>query len=942
MTKMIAKISFLTLAVFAADGARAELLHRWVFDGAHRNGQTFSPETGGTAFEVSGPVYLTAENGPESLFVNKEETMALGAGGAGTGPTEAITAEAWINIEHTVEWGGVIGVLPAEADSNQGWVLGFRQSSFSFGISSEGAGRMTHLRAANSLEWGAWHHIAGTYDGAMQRVYVDGRLMNESDVHSGPIVIPEDARFRLGSFVKDGRAFRWRGMIREVAVHARALTPGEIKAKYEAEKEQFPQKADLKIANQVERLGRDRIAISWETEIPCKTAVLFGDGFPLTQRVETPDPVTRHRVTVNGVEGQKMYYYRILVADEDGNERATRLFEFDSTFDYTPEPLNISENPYPEDEYTAHYERLAQTIVDETGVTQGYCLVLGSEDGRLAFELAKRTDLQIVGVDDNADRIRAAREKLDRAGVYGVRVSIHNASLGELPYPDYFANLIVSDRMFKTGEIPTPAAEMYRVLRPAGGAAYLGQPDGAFQTLTRGKLDEWLSMASIPERMIRRADGIWTFIRREPLPGAGAWNHQYGDAGHTSSSKDEYPELPITVLWFGRPGPRPMVDRGTRSPAPLSINGRMFVQGDRRLFGIDAYNGTILWTREIPDLRRANIPRDSSNMVASGEKLFAAVNDSCWVIDAQTGGREDAFFLPGPYADTHDWGYLSYLDGSLIGSCVKKGGIYIGADGEWYDASNEESFKVVSDALFNYNAKTGGTNWVYRNDSAIINPTISAGGGKVFFAECRNPEVVKTTAGRVANQRLSDTYLVALDLATGDPLWEREVDLNEGRWVLYLTYADDTLVATSTTDQYHVYAFDAKSGDPLWNQSYPWYKDHHGGAMQHPVVVGSTLYAEPKVFNLRTGEDMGITMPERNKCGTLSASAHSLFYRDYWHAMWDLEKDERIDWKGMRPGCWLNMIPANGVILAPEASAGCYCSQPIQTSIAFTPAGERR
>ncbi|MFP6880171.1 MAG: hypothetical protein VCA34_04440, partial [Roseibacillus sp.] len=38
-----------------------------------------------------------------------------------------------------------------------------------------------------------------------------------------------------------------------------------------------------------------------------------------------------------------------------------------------------------------------------------------------------------------------------------------------------------------------------------------------------------------------------------------------------------------------------------------------------------------------------------------------------------------------------------------------------------------------------------------------------------------------------------------------------------------------------------------------------------------------------------------------------------------------------------RPGCWINMIPASGLLLIPEGSSGCICSYPIQASMAFRP-----
>ncbi len=71
------------------------------------------------------------------------------------------------------------------------------------------------------------------------------------------------------------------------------------------------------------------------------------------------------------------------------------------------------------------YARVADKIVRESGVTQGYCLVLGGERGRLAYELARRTQLKIVAVEPDAAKVAAARAALDDAGLYGQRVSVH-------------------------------------------------------------------------------------------------------------------------------------------------------------------------------------------------------------------------------------------------------------------------------------------------------------------------------------------------------------------------------------------------------------------------------------------------------------------------------------------------------------------------------------
>jgi len=129
-----------------------------------------------------------------------------------------------------------------------------------------------------------------------------------------------------------------------------------------------------------------------------------------------------------------------------------------------------------------------------TEADKGYCLVLASEKGRLAFELAKRTQMQIVCVEEDLHKVAASRRALDAAGYYGARVTVHHGSLKTLPYPSYFANLIVSEKTLLTGEMTTPALEVYRLLRPYGGCVYLGQdaqPGGNALVLTKQNQRSW-------------------------------------------------------------------------------------------------------------------------------------------------------------------------------------------------------------------------------------------------------------------------------------------------------------------------------------------------------------------------------------------------------------------------------------------------------------------
>ena len=40
---------------------------------------------------------------------------------------------------------------------------------------------------------------------------------------------------------------------------------------------------------------------------------------------------------------------------------------------------------------------------------------------------------------------------------------------------------------------------------------------------------------------------------------------------------------------------------------------------------------------------------------------------------------------------------------------------------------------------------------------------------------------------------------------------------------------------------------------------------------------------------------------------------------------------------GQRLGCWVNAIPGNGLVMIPEASAGCVCQFSIASTVVMEP-----
>jgi len=576
-------------------------------------------------------------------------------------------------------------------------------------------------------------------------------------------------------------------------------------------------------------------------------------------------------------------------------------------------------------------KRLAERLAKEARTARGWALVTDVVDGRLCAALAEETQWSIVGVSGDADKVAAVRENLASRGLYGSRVSVHLAGGDALPFTDYFANLIASESAW-LGQAPSRLAkrEMERLLQPQNGVAWL-----------------------VPDSSPHLANG---------LPGAGEWTHQYGNPANTSNSGDDLVHSDLVLQWFGGPGAAPMVDRHLRAPAPLAAGGRLIIPGENLLIAVDAYNGTELWRLPLPGSQRYSMPFDAGYMSLDDGRLFVAVADEARLINLETGAVEGTFpvseFVPG---SSRHWGHTVLADGRVFGTAQRT------------TASRTQPSRALISADYNNNqamvtgthffsaslgtSRLGSGKWVYEGGT-ILNPTITISGGRVYFVETSKP-VGGNGRHTLDELRKAGLRIVCLDAKTGGRLWLRAVggQLGQSRNILFLTATDSRLVAAGSRlsngndTEYLVQCLDTKTGRELWAASH--YKGlpgafTHGEQVHHPVILGDRLIAEPAIYELATGKRLGpLDKPTDwnlkrpgHSCGTLTGAGDCLFFRAANPTVLDLGKSAAGQFQALaptRPGCWINILPAQGLVLIPEASSGCVCHFSLQTSMAFRP-----
>jgi outer membrane protein assembly factor BamB len=719
-------------------------------------------------------------------------------------------------------------------------------------------------------------------------------------------------------------------------------------------------KIDLKIVELIDKISsiddkKEKIeagGLIWKQDIEASFSMILAGDILFLGGSDKID-------AINAKSGEKLWSQKVTgdvygLAAANGQLLASTsagyIYSFASEKISAPQKQNpkMVNNPYKNDKKNTVYADALQHV-KHTGVDIGYCLVVGSEIGRLAYELAKNTNLTIIGVEDDPIKVEKSRRLLDQAGLYGSRVSIQRASLKELPYSKYFANVIVSDKMLLSKKLDTSAKEISRVLKPFGGVACFGAPgNGTY-------LAKWISTSAIPNWKIQNED--WATVKRGEIKGAGEWTHLYANASNTSSSLDPI-KPPLQVQWFGQPGPQHMINRHSRPMSTLFKDGRLFVPGDNRVIAVDAYNGTPLWHQKVPNSRVLGALKDCGTMAVTDDYLYIATENTCRALDVVSG--DYTFTLQAPQliaGENRDWGYTAVVDDQIFGSGKKRGASFT-ILGRFNCDDFEGDFRemVMSDYLFSLDRKNGKTLWTFQ-DGVVFNNTITIGGDYIYFIKSMNETAAKDPDGRMRIDYFCDgpTFIVKLDKRTGETVWQKPYSFPFEQ-IMFLSYAKNVLLTTGSFNKgkdvnYALYAFDGDTGKELWQKSYTggnsrWQQTKkssiggsHGEQWQHPVIIEDTVYLPPHNFDLFTGKIGNLELTRGGGgCGGLSGSASNLFARGSNPKIYDISGGSQSGdpiTRVSRPGCWINIIPAGDLISIPESSSGCTCDYPVQTSFVF-------
>ena len=820
-------------------------------------------------------------------------------------PTDKLTVEAVVSLKQTQKWGSIVGYFQDNGSYERGFLLGYNSSKYFFAVSTGGA--LQYVYSQETIKKEKVTHLTGSFDGKTLKIYVNGKL-SSSKALKGKIVYPDEAFFTVGSYKDKDENYPMSGSLYKVSLTDKTYTERVIQGSAAKYASLIPQQMVYKQVPVIKFLSPDKAEVSWVTNIDMSCVLLMKEN-----KKQFKTQGKNHKLIVDGLKHNASYSFKIH-GKAGSNKYESQEIKIENNLNFSRKALQSKVSPGKE----------AQALI-KTGVVKGMTALQGAGSDKLAMELAANTDLILALLSFNSEEAQAWRKKLYEAGVYGSRVTVYHAdSINDLPIALNTFNYVYTS---------SNDEKIINALKA------LVKPEGFIAS----------SKAMKPSTGFKKGtlSGLAVLIKSKAKE-SGEWRSQYGNGGNTTYTGEALNGLSSTdklrLQWIGRPGGSFGIDRNPRMPAPLASNGRLFHQGLNRMAALDSHNGTILWSLEIPDLRRVNIPRDASNWCTDGDYLYTAIKDQLLIINCSNGKIRGSIKVP--ESKSFDWGYVGEDKDRIYGSSIRKNSQYSDywSGSSWYDKVDDHSTaKVCSTSFFVFSKNNGKALWRYRK-GLILNTTISHFEDKVYFIESRHPDMLALKQSRTADVKLWEKqYLICLDAKTGRKVYEKAIDTPDGTVVFYLQVNASGIFVTASNSKdkkYHLTGF-SLSGNKVWYQANTWPdgRAHHSSHMQHPVIIDDRIYLEPFAYDASTGKNLFKGIGRKEGCHIYVGFKQGLLFRgtNRQISIWSKETKKTTTWKRLRPSCWLSMLPANGMVLVPEGGGGCSCGGWMETSLGFTP-----
>ncbi len=272
------------------------------------------------------------------------------------------------------------------------------------------------------------------------------------------------------------------------------------------------------------------------------------------------------------------------------------------------------------------------SVFDRIEIKNDIFVVLGLPDEQIRPVLSEfiiERDLTVYLQSPDPDEVGIVRRAVEERGFLGTRVFVEEGDLKSIHLAGNLAGMVFVSASAKDS---VSEKELLRVAYPGG------------TILVGGKQ-----------------------ITKPHVDNTDSWSHPYHGPDNNPQSTDQLARAPYLTQFLADPKFCPMPE------ISVAAGGKVF-----RAFGhiahkanqnemlntlicVNAYNGMILWKRPLKE----GFMIHRNTMIATPDILYMADDESCKLIDTQTGRIKDEIVIPQGLADGPVWKWMAIEDGVL-------------------------------------------------------------------------------------------------------------------------------------------------------------------------------------------------------------------------------------------------------------------------------------
>lgn len=326
------------------------------------------------------------------------------------------------------------------------------------------------------------------------------------------------------------------------------------------------------------------------------------------------------------------------------------------------------------------------------------------------------------------------------------------------------------------------------------------------------------------------------------------------------------------------------------------------------------------------------VPEDGSRLIRPGKNVLA--------IEGHNAGADSSDFTLDPLLLVSDYGDLK----DVLEAAEEKKSAEIAEARKTImqipllrDVLRQAQYSSASQFLSVFDRHSGESHWARSAEYSFRHNAICVADGRVYCIDAFSPAKLAALKRRGIKPD-GKPKLLCLDARSGKEIWSTD----ENVFGTFLSYSREHGMLIQAGSAYRdrakdevdtgLVAYDGRTGQVLWEDR----KLKYGGPLliHHDRLI--TNGGGGFEIDLKTGKTTGWKYSRMYGCNTAVGSEHLLTFRSGAAGFCDLLSDSGTgNLGGFRSSCTSNLIPADGVLNAPDYTRTCSCAYQLQTSLAL-------